>query len=198
MSRQDFFDELADRWDELHPAEPQLAAIRRGLELVGPLDGCAVADVGCGTGVLLYEVLPRLGDGRVVAIDSSAGMVARARAKFPDARIRWSATDLFAAGVEEGSLDLVLCYDTFPHFEHRARVLAEWSRWLVPGGRAIVWHDLGREQLAEIHRRAGEVVSDDLLPAPSELSRLFVEAGFETLHASESPDSYTVAARKLA
>ncbi|MGI5861872.1 MAG: class I SAM-dependent methyltransferase [Myxococcales bacterium] len=198
MSRQDFFEGLADRWDDLHPVEPQLPAIRRGLELVGPLGGCAIADVGCGTGVLMHEVLPRLGDGRVVAIDSSAGMVARARAKFPDARIRWSGTDLFAAGIAEASIDVVLCYNTFPHFPDRARVLAEWARWLVPGGRAIIWHSLGREQLAELHRRAGEAVSDDLLPAPAELAGLFAKEGFESLHASESPDSYTVVARKRA
>ena len=92
---------------------------------------------------------------------------------------------------------MVLCFNTLPHFDEPAAVLREWARWLRPGGRALVWHDVGREQLAAIHASAGGAVAHDHLPPVAHLAALFVAAGFEALRAEEDEVSYTCLARRL-
>jgi ubiquinone/menaquinone biosynthesis C-methylase UbiE len=198
MVRLRFFNEIAQRWDELHPASAQSNAIRRGLDWVEPLAGRRVVDVGCGTGVLIPHLLSRLGEqGSLVALDFSSEMVARARQRYPDPRIRWANRDVLDSGIESGSVDVVLCYNSFPHLNHRTRVLDEWARWLRPGGLALVWHENGREQIAALHKRVGGPIGGDVLPEAAELAEQFRLSGFRVRLAEEIPTAYAVLAERL-
>jgi len=123
-------------------------------------------------------------------------MVARARAKHPDGRIQWICRDVLEAGREDASVDIVLCYNTWPHFDRPQRVAGTFLRWLRPRGRALVWHDIGRERLAAIHADAGEAIAGDRLPPLEDLAALFMEAGFAVLQAAEDADSYTFLAER--
>lgn len=198
MSRwRDHFDALAPRWESFRSSEEAVPAVERGLDRLGPIEGCRAVDVGCGTGALLGPLLARLGTaGRVVAIDGSGGMLAIARARHPDARIEWREVDLFAADLEVGVHDLVLCFDSFAHFAPQERALAALAGWLAPGGRLLVWHDIGRERLAEVHRGAGPPIDGDLLPPIDALARLARSLGLEVPVAEEDEDSYTLLARR--
>ncbi|HEY0578887.1 MAG TPA: class I SAM-dependent methyltransferase [Pseudonocardia sp.] len=83
------FDNAAARYDALVGANPGYhAALResaRRLALAGDGAGARVLDLGCGTGAstaALLEVAPKA---TVIAVDASAGMLARARTKrWPD------------------------------------------------------------------------------------------------------------------
>jgi ubiquinone/menaquinone biosynthesis C-methylase UbiE len=194
MDRRSFFNDMASRWDQIHPADQQAAAVKLGLDLVGALDGKTVADVGCGTGVLAEHVLPKLGAGKLVAIDFAAEMVSRGRARIPDPRVRWMACDVLETGLARGSVDLVLCYNTLPHFPDKERVLREFVRWLRDGGQVLVWHDVGREKIAEIHGHVGGAIGADRLPPAKELSKLMSTCGLAVHVAEESPASYVVLA----
>lgn len=190
------FDALAPRWDGLKPDEVVERGVRRGLDLLGDLSGAAVVDLGCGTGRLERLLLARLGDGSVAAVDFSPGMIEEAARRCADPRVTWLCRDVLDTGLPTGSADVVLCFDAFPHFHSRAALLAEAARWLRPGGALLVWHDVGREQLAQVHRRAGPAVEDDLLPPVSELADLAVAAGFRVERAEEDEASYTFLARR--
>ena len=96
-----FFDELAPRWDALKPAEACAPGVERGLALVGPLEGRTVVDLGCGTGLLEGHLVPRVGDGRIVAVDFSAEMLALARARHPSERITWLCRDVLDTGMAD-------------------------------------------------------------------------------------------------
>ena len=194
--RRTVFDSLAPRWDDMRPAAAQDAAVERGLALVGDFAGRVVADVGCGTGLLEGHILRRVGTGRVIAIDGSAGMIAQAHAKHSDTRIEWRCTDVLATGIEPASVDVVLCYNTWPHFDDPSAVARAFARWLKPRGVALVWHDIGRERLALIHSEAGGPIAGDRLPPVDELGALFTETGFGILRADEDADSYTLLARR--
>ncbi len=85
------------------------------LEVAGVLpSGADVLDLGCGIGRVAAAMLPRARS--VLGLDVSAGMVAEARRRCPDPRLRFEVThgrDL--AGVAAGAFDLVLGSDCFPY-----------------------------------------------------------------------------------
>ncbi len=190
------FDALAPRWDSLKPDEAVAAGVERGLALLGSLSGADVVDLGCGTGRLESVLLPRLGEGTIVAVDFSPAMIEQASRRCDDSRLTWLCRDVLATGLPSGSADVVLCFDAFPHFPDRAAVVGEVARWLRPGGVFLLWHDVGREQLARVHRRAGPAVENDLLPPVGDLAALATAAGLEVGIAGEDEGSYTFLARR--
>ena len=190
------FDALAPRWDAMKPDEAVAAGVERGLALLGELSGLSVVDLGCGTGRLEEVLLPRLGAGRVVAVDFSPAMIEQASRRVPDPRVTWLCRDVLDTGIPAASADVVLCFDAFPHFHSRAALLAETARWLKPGGAFLVWHDVGREHLERVHRRAGPAMERDLLQPVPALAELAAAAGFRVERADEDETSYTLLARR--
>jgi 2-polyprenyl-6-hydroxyphenyl methylase/3-demethylubiquinone-9 3-methyltransferase len=103
------------------------------------LAGAAVADVGCGGG-LLSEALARLG-ARVTGVDLSATMieVATLHAEAAGLAIEYrqqSAASLAAAAA--GQFDCVCCMELLEHVPEPATLVAELSRLLRPGGSLFV------------------------------------------------------------
>ncbi|MCC6133553.1 MAG: class I SAM-dependent methyltransferase [Acidobacteria bacterium] len=190
------FDSLAPRWDSFKPEGAFATGADRGLALLGPLSGLDIVDLGCGTGRLELLLLPRLGDGSVTGVDFSPAMIEQASTRCADPRARWLCRDVLETGLPSALTDIVLCFDSFPHFPDRAAALGEIWRWLRPGGRFLLWHDIGRDQLADVHRRAGPPVDADVLPPVEVLARLAEAAGFLIECAEEDQESYTLLARR--
>ena len=90
------FDALAPRWDSLKPDEAVAAGVERGLALLGSLSGADVVDLGCGTGRLESVLLPRLGEGTIVAVDFSPAMIEQASRRCDDSRLTWLCRDVLA------------------------------------------------------------------------------------------------------
>lgn len=195
-TKRSVFEALASRWDAAKSVEAIAAGVSRGLSLLGDVSGLDVVDIGCGPGRLEPYLLAHLGEGRVVAVDFAAEMIVRGAALCPDRRVTWLCRDVLRTGLADASADLVLCFNAFPHFPGAGEVLREVARWLRPGGAFLLWHDVGRERLAEIHRRAGSALEGDLLPPVAELARLGRGSGFRVERAEEDGDSYTFLARK--
>lgn len=191
-----FFDELAPRWDGLKPPRDCQPGIERGLALVGSLSGATVVDLGCGTGLLEGYLLPGIGDGRIVAVDFSAEMLALARARHGTDRITWICRDVLETGLPDASTDVVLCFNAFPHFPSAPETAREVARWLRPGGRVLVWHDIGRERLGVVHGGGPPPIRADLLPPIEELASVFAAAALVVEAAEEDEDSYTLLARR--
>lgn len=196
--RRDVFDALAPGWDAAKSEEAIAAGVARGLRLLGDLSGLRIVDLGAGPGRLEPFLLPLLGEGRVVAVDFAPEMIVRGAARAGDPRVTWLCRDVLETGLPGASADLVLCFNAFPHFPDGPAVLREAARWLVPGGRLLLWHDLGRQRLADVHRRAGNAVEHDLLPPASELAARAREAGLVVEVAEEDEDSFTLLLRRPA
>lgn len=192
-NRKSFFETAAANWDNLHPAPAQLPAVRRGLELAGSWLDQTVLDVGCGTGILTGLLLEQLGTGQLIALDFAAPMIERARARHSDSRVTWLVRDLFDSGLATGSIDLILCYNTFPHFPAQDAV-SEFRRLLRPGGRLLIWHDAGADRIAAIHAMVGGAVAHDRLPDLQVLQSLVQQAGLEVRHATHGDDRYELLA----
>ncbi|WP_370969378.1 class I SAM-dependent methyltransferase [Amycolatopsis sp. cg9] len=91
-------------------------------------------DAACGTG--RYAAILAARGHRVIGVDSSPGMLARARERVPTADFRLG--DLTALPVADASVDLVTCGLALTHVGDLGPVLAEFARVLRPGGRAVL------------------------------------------------------------
>lgn len=130
---QNFFDSVADRWDERVRSdspeylEPLAAALDR-LEASPHASPRRILDIGTGTGAAALDLADRYPDAEVVGIDVSAEMVAQAKAKGADrsGRVRFLVADIASFEDEEG-FDLIAMLNMPPFFD---RV----SDLLRPGG----------------------------------------------------------------
>ncbi|WP_207482446.1 methyltransferase domain-containing protein [Arenibaculum pallidiluteum] len=91
-----------------------------------------VVDAGCGTG-LLGERLAPLGH-RLVGVDISPGMLARARERGVYHELHEAELVSFLESLPEGSVDAVLAADVLCYFGDLRPVVAAASRALAPGG----------------------------------------------------------------
>lgn len=195
-ARRAVFGARAATWDAAKPREAIEVGVGRGLDLLGDVRGLRAIDLGSGPGRMEPFLLPRLDGGRVVAVDFAPEMVVRGALEVRDPRVTWLCRDVLETGLEAACADLVLCFNAWAHFPDGRAVLREARRWLAPGGRLLLWHDLGRERLAEVHRRAGRAVSGDLLPPVEAMAADARDSGLVVERAEEDDRSWTLLARR--
>ncbi|NBH08912.1 class I SAM-dependent methyltransferase [Amycolatopsis sp. SID8362] len=131
-SRAALFDSTAEHYDE----DPWHASVAEALVSPLPESPELVLDVATGTGFAAYAAL-RLKPARVLAVDLSPAMLARATAKAatldPAGVITWQVAPAVPMPAADGSADVVLCASSL-HFLG-AVAFADWLRVLRPGGR---------------------------------------------------------------
>ncbi|HEY3464409.1 MAG TPA: class I SAM-dependent methyltransferase [Amycolatopsis sp.] len=130
-TRAAFFDGTAEHYDE----DTFHRAVADALVEPLPTGPDLVLDVATGTGWAAYAAL-RLKPARVLAVDLSPAMIARAEAKAdldPERRITWRVGPAVPMPAEDHSADVVLCASSL-HFLG-AVAFADWLRVLKPGGR---------------------------------------------------------------
>jgi ubiquinone/menaquinone biosynthesis C-methylase UbiE len=97
----------------------------------------AILEIGCGTGknTLLFA---EIGD-RVLAIDFSAGMLARAKAKGCGPHVAFSLADLTHPWpCADQSVDLIACNLVLEHIADLSPIFAEAARVLTPSGELFI------------------------------------------------------------
>lgn len=98
---------------------------------------CArILDLGCGTGQLAARLGTVFPETRLVGCDFSAGMLARAAARCPAARLVQG--DAGRLPFADGSFDAIVSTEAFHWFPDQAAALAECFRVLRPGGRLLL------------------------------------------------------------
>lgn len=195
--KQIFFDRLAERWDTMIDGGLIREQLRNFLQTQQIRPDEIIVDVGCGTGNLTQVLLHLLGEnGRVIALDLSAAMIAKARAKNPDARVEWRAADITAIPLPDQSVDRIICFSAWPHFSNPTGVIHNIRRMLRPGGLVYVWHVNSRVEINRIHAQADPSVSRDVLIAVEELGRCFSKSDFQLEVCQEDDEHYLLIARK--
>ena len=125
-----------------------------------------VIDAGCGSGRVTEALLERLPRGRVIAVDASQDMLAAARDRIADDRVRFVHADLVELDLGEQA-DAVLSTATFHWIDDQAGLFRSLHGALKPGGRLIAQCG-GAGNIASLRAAVGEVVAAD----PELLARL--------------------------
>lgn len=123
----------AETYDAL--AFPQFAW---GVEVVERLElngDEAALDAGCGSGRVSAELLKKLPGGRLIAVDGSESMIAKAKERLGN-RATYLVADLSELEVEE-PVDLILSTATFHWIVDHDRLFAHLHAALRPGGRLV-------------------------------------------------------------
>jgi len=139
---------------------PQVAMAAAVLDRLKLRGDETVLDAGCGTGRVTRLLLERLPHGRVIAVDASAEMVARAREELAglpaDVRQADLAELVLAAGE---SVDAVFSNATFHWVPDHDALFAALAAALRPGGRMSVQCG-GAGNVAGVHAAALQAAAD--------------------------------------
>lgn len=104
--------------------------------------GSRVLEAGCGVGAQTVHLVDGSPDARFVAVDISAGSLARARTRLrahaPDARISWQRADLYRLPFADAAFDHVFACFVLEHLPDPVGALAALRRVLRPGGTLTV------------------------------------------------------------
>ncbi len=123
----------ADTYDAV--SDPQF---EWGVEVLGRLelrgDESAI-DAGCGSGKVTEELLGRIPEGRLLAVDGSEAMIAKARERLGE-RATYLVADLSELEVEE-QVDLIFSTATFHWIADHERLFGQLRTALKPGGRLV-------------------------------------------------------------
>lgn len=152
LQMRETFNRLAAGWDAHSNKSPEkLQAI---VTLAGLQSGAKVADIACGTGIMLPALLA-CEPAEVLGIDLSEQMIAIARNKCSDSRVRFMVADLF--DLTEQGFDAAYIYNAYPHFPDKAKLVRHINGMLKPGGRLVIAHGSGKERVNGVHN--GKTVS---------------------------------------
>jgi trans-aconitate 2-methyltransferase len=184
-------------------ADPQFAWAQ---EVIGRLElngDETVLDAGCGSGRVTQLLLDRLPEGRMIAIDGSASMVAKARETFGE-RVDVREGDLAALELHQ-EVDLVYSNAVFHWITDHENLFRRLFAALRPGGRLIAQCG-GAGNVASLTRAIAEVAAQprfgehfaDMKPmlnfaTAEETEALLRETGFEEVRCWLQPKNVTPA-----
>ena len=138
---------------QLVPGRSWAAWARALAHLLPPVD---VVDIGCGEGYLTIEVARWAK--RVIAIDRSAAVLARAKAlagRRRAANITFKRGELEKLPLETASMDIALLSQALHHAEKPLDATVEAARVVKPGGRLLVL-DLRAHEEAWVREKLGD------------------------------------------
>jgi ubiquinone/menaquinone biosynthesis C-methylase UbiE len=123
-------------WSETYDRPLRLFPIEEPVMhgLLDPLRPSTVLDAACGTGRYAAYLAGR--GHRVIGVDRSPDMLAKARQKLPESDFREG--DLEALPLEAESVDAAVCALAMVHLAEVDRAVAELTRVVRPGGRVII------------------------------------------------------------
>lgn len=161
-----------------------------------------VLDAGCGSGRVTEELLVRLPEGRVVALDASGSMLDQARQRLAgfDDRVRFVRQDLLAllpADLGDDSpVDAVLSTATFHWVTDHDRLFANLAAVLRPGGQLVA--QCGAEGnvanvVAAVRSLGVERAGTWLYATPAETQARLLRAGFVDVAVWSHPEPTTLA-----
>jgi arsenite methyltransferase len=141
MSQLEFDEKAARQLEAVYLIADAVRRRRIVREALGAAPGERVLDVGCGPGFYCAELLEDVGpSGSVVGVDGSPAMLAlAARRCAAHANVELLEGDALELPVADASFDAVLSVQVQEYVADVTAGLAELSRALRPGGRAVVF-----------------------------------------------------------
>lgn len=175
----EFFDQMASEWNKSVPNHA-MTCIDRLVEHFNITSGRSILDVASGTGILLsrlraLQIHPR----NYVAIDISSKMLNQLVLRFPGTRTY--CLDFEKDVTLNESFDLVMIYNSIPHFQNVEAVFRNAYQNLNNNGKFIIAHSRTRAGLKEHHEKIGYVSLIDSIPSDRRLVQLSKKYHFQNV-----------------
>jgi ubiquinone/menaquinone biosynthesis C-methylase UbiE len=137
MSSQQYFAEIAERWDQVRKELFPDALRRKACQAAGVTPGMVAVDVGAGSGFLTEELLAQ--GLTVIAVEPEEKMLAVMRRKLPDhpeLELRRGAAATLP--LADGEADRAFANMVLHHVEDPPAAIREMARVVKPGGRVVI------------------------------------------------------------
>jgi arsenite methyltransferase len=135
------YDEEESKRTEQAYLSPEVVRQRqKTLGVIAAAPGERIVDIGCGPGLLAFELSPAVGcSGAIVGIDSSSAMIRLANERCCELQnVEFAAGDAVNLQIEDASVDAVCCTQVLLYVADIETAIAEMFRILKPGGRVFV------------------------------------------------------------
>ena len=179
MDDREFFDKLAPVWDE-NEIMSTSERVEYILDYMDLRAGQSVLDLGTGTGVLLPYIAKRVGNnGKIVGVDYSKEMLARAYKKFKGLSPSPELLNLdFERENIPGEYDRIILYCVYPHLHNPEETL----KWLIKvnlreNGKLFIAFPCVEDFINNIHKERHS--ESDLLPSAKDLASHLKTIGFD-------------------
>jgi len=110
-----------------------------------------VLDAGAGTGILI-PIIQRYGPKKVYACDLSETMLEHLKRQYPFVQI--IIADIRDVALPEKSINIVFLNACFPNIVDKENSLVNISRMMIPKGRIVISHPLGKSFVKTIRHRS--------------------------------------------
>jgi demethylmenaquinone methyltransferase/2-methoxy-6-polyprenyl-1,4-benzoquinol methylase len=197
MSRQAFFNQLADSWDKRFQTHALTTFLEQLVPAFGLMPGQKVLDVGTGTGILIPFLLQAVGPtGQISAIDYAEKMVKICKSKYAHLQnVTISVKQVETLDFPSQTFDAVTCFGLFPHIENKEEALRQMNRVLKINGKLIIAHALSSAEI-KAHHNASSAVAQDALPEKATMKLLLKHAGFIRIRITDKPGCYLCLSNK--
>ena len=192
MSRQAYFNQLADSWDKRFQTEALSTFLEQFVPTFGLLPGQKILDAGTGTGILIPFLLKAVGPtGQISAIDYAEKMVKICKSKYAHLpNVTFTVQRIEKFDFPSQTFDAVTCFGLFPHIDNKEEALQQINRILKTKGKLIIAHALSSTEIEAHHHNSSSVVAHDVLPTSTVMKKLLTQAGFEKFHIIDKPGQY--------
>ena len=137
MHSKDYFDQVADQWDNLQANFYSEKVRDRALATADVRTGAIAADIGCGSG-FITEGLIHAGL-HVIAVDQSEAMLSAMKRKFANtADIDYRCSEAEQLPISNDSVDYAFANMYLHHVEKPPIAIKEMARILKPGGTLVI------------------------------------------------------------
>ena len=203
MTRKQFFNDHADGWMDMWYRDEKTGRhdrhrkdFDRLFSLIPLKPGDHVLDAGCGSGVLVPEILPKITEtGLLYELDFAEKMIEVNKKLHPEENIRFLVDDAANVQLEEEAFDTVICFSCFPHFHDKEGALRSLSRVLKQGGLLAVAHFISSDEVRHHHSSCHAVMHDHLPDEPA-MRDLFARTSLNIREYIDETGFYCVLADK--
>lgn len=137
MTSKEYFNKIANKWDELRGAFFSQSLREKVLSSVELIKGKTAADIGAGSGFIAEGLIQR--GMKIIAVDQSEAMINIMKKKFSDyLDIEFKICESENLPVETETIDYVFANMYLHHVEHPALAIKEMTRILKKGGKLVI------------------------------------------------------------
>ena len=199
MERKDYFNKMAETWDERFNSKELTHFLEGFVPKFGLKQGQKILDAGTGTGILIPFLLKAVGTtGHVTAVDYAEKMIEVCKNKFGlNQNITLNTKDIGTLTLPSESFDAAICFGLFPHLDHKGQALNQLNRVLKVQGKLIIAHTLSSSEIQSRHASLAHVVALDVMPTERQMKHMLKKTGFGRIHVTDKPRLYLCVSTKL-